>query len=167
VSYKFKKLIMKKLLYISFAVLYLSTGCNKEQEMCGVIFLGSFAHRADSIYLDSVAYAIINYSDASELADNAQFNDPDLFSISIKQEITETQKGGSGIRLDYVNFVDGHRYVIKKFDLISKSGNIIYHIPYGNESYEMQNGDQSIVPLPLRFGATGVKMTIQLTITKK
>ena len=48
-------------------------------------------------------------------------NNPDIYSHSIKIDVLH----------DSLNLVVGHTYVIKKFDMISKEGNILYYMPYG------------------------------------
>jgi endonuclease V-like protein UPF0215 family len=41
-----------------------------------------FNERADSVYYDSIAYAIFNYSDVKELKDSSAINNPDVFNLS-------------------------------------------------------------------------------------
>jgi len=108
---------MKKTIFLLITTLFLAVSCKKE----GTKVTQFSAEKADgSINYDSISYAIINYSESSEiLGDTSAFLNPDIFSHSVKVEkpFTLTLKAE-------------HSYVLKKFDLFDKSDNLLYYIPY-------------------------------------
>jgi hypothetical protein len=122
-----------------------------------------FANLEDTIYYDSVAYAIINYSDVTEFKDTIAFNNPDIFSHSEKVERRSPYNSDTyGITVK-----SGHTYAIKKFDLVSKSGNVIFYIPYGPQ-YFTRNGIKHIFSkFPFVFKAFSGSMSGGLYEVKK
>lgn len=112
---------MKKNCILLLMLFCLSVSCKKDPGNQNVRFVPLFALGEDSIYYDSIDYTLINYSDLNELKDTSDLNNPNVFSNSIKLDILK----------DEINLAIDHTYVIKRFDMISKTGNILYYIPYG------------------------------------
>ena len=73
---------MKKTILLLIATLCLAVSCKKEGTKV-TQFSVQFNERADSVYYDSIAYAIFNYSDLKELKDSSAFNNPDVFSHTV------------------------------------------------------------------------------------
>jgi hypothetical protein len=127
------------------AILCISIACKKENTNFSSFDL-DLANPADSIYYDSVAYAIINYSDLSEIKDSIGHLNPDVFNHSEKVE----KRSPYNIYSYGFTVKSGHSYVIKGFNLLSKSGNVIFYIPYGTQYY-FREGIQYKAPLTLPF----------------
>jgi hypothetical protein len=145
---------MKKSIVLFLAIFCLAVACKKENTNFSQ-FSVDFANLEDSIYYDSVSYAIINYSDVSELKDSITFNNPEIFSHSEKVDrrypYNTTTYG--------ITVTSGHTYAIKKFDLVSKSGNVIFYIPYGPQ-YFTRNGIKRSGPhFPFIFKAFSGSMS--------
>ena len=153
---------MKKSIVLFFAIFCLAIACKKENTNFSQ-FSVDFANLEDTIYYDSVAYAIINYSDVTEFKDTTAFNNPDIFSHSEKVERRSPYNSDTyGITVK-----SGHTYAIKKFDLVSKSGNVIFYIPYGTQ-YFFRNGiKQSGAHFPFIFKAFSGGMSGGLFEVKK
>jgi hypothetical protein len=153
---------MKKYIVLFFAIFCLAIACKKENTNFSQ-FSVDFANLDDSIYYDSVSYAIINYSDVTEFKDTTAFRNPDIFSHSEKVERRSPYNADTyGITV-----ISGHTYVIKKFDLISKSGNVIFYIPYGTQ-YVIRNGiKRSVSNFPFIFKAFSGGMSGGLYEVKK
>lgn len=127
---------MKKSVLFIIAIFCLSVSCKKEGTKV-TQFSVQFNERADSVYYDSIAYAIFNYSDIKELKDSSAINNPDVFSQSVK------------IKKPYsLTLTAGHTYVLKKLDLFDKSGTLLFYIPY-----RTQINTNSIMTLPFTFKA--------------
>ena len=139
---------MKKFIALFLAILCLAITCKKENTNFSQ-FRIDFANLEDSIYYDSVSYAIINYSDVTEFKDTTAFNNPDIFSHSEKVE----RRSPYNTDTYGITVKSGHTYAIKKFDLVSKSGNVIFYIPYGIQ-YFTRNGTKRSGPhFPFIFKA--------------
>jgi hypothetical protein len=138
---------MKSPLLIFLLIFGLTIACKKENSKFSR-FKVDFANLNDSIYYDSVSYALINYSDLSELKDTAAIKNPDIFSHS--EKIEKQIAYGVSPREFGITWTAEHTYVIKKFDLVSKSGNIIFYVPY-SALYYVRNGAKYPSPFRLPF----------------
>jgi hypothetical protein len=127
---------MKKSILLLFAIFCISISCKKEGTKL-TQFSMYFNERADSIYKDSISYAIFNYSDVKELKDSSAINNPEIFSHTVKVERPYT-----------LTLTAGHTYVLKKLDLFDKSGILLFYIPY-----RTQINTNSIMTLPFTFKA--------------
>ena len=127
---------MKKSILILFAIICLSISCKKEGTKVTQFYV-QFNERADSVYYDSIAYAIINYSDVKELKDSLAINNPDVFNHTVKVEKPYT-----------LSLTAEHTYVLKKLDLYDKSGNLLFYIPYRS-----QLNTNVVMALPFLFKA--------------
>jgi hypothetical protein len=153
---------MKKTIVLFLTVFCLSIACKKENTNFSQ-FSVDFANMDDSIYYDSVSYAIINYSDVTEIKDTSAIRNPDIFSHSEKVERRYPSNGD----MYGITVISGHTYVIKKFDLVSKSGNVIFYIPYGPQ-YFTRNGIKRSGPyFPFTFKAFSGGMSGVLYEVKK
>lgn len=152
---------MKKYIIFLLTVFCIAVSCKKEPGTGEMQFVTTFARSSDSIFYDSVSYSIINYSDAIEFKDTSEINNPEIFSHSIKLHI-------NGFKTDYISLAVGHKYFIKKFDLVDKSDNVIFYIPYGNQDFYVNNIKYTTSGLPILFSvSSSTKSGIQLLITKK
>lgn len=136
---------MKKSIVLFLAIFCLSIACKKENTNFSSFDL-DLANPSDSIYYDSVAYAIINYSDLSEIKDTSGSRNPDVFNHSEKVE----SRSPYNIYQYGFTVKSEHSYVIKRFDLLSKSGKVIFYIPYGTQYY-FRDGIQYKAPITLPF----------------
>jgi len=108
---------MNKSIVLFFAIFCLSVSCKKEETK---VTQFSLTTNEGVINYDTISYAIINYSDSNEIkGDTSVLMNPDIFSHSVKVE--------KPLRL---TLKEEHSYVLKKFDLFDKSGNLLYYIPY-------------------------------------
>jgi len=114
---------MKKSFVILLLVICFFISCKNDPQNQDIRFVPLLTSAEDSISYDSVDYTVINYSDLDELKNSSDLNNPDIYSHSIKIDVLH----------DYINLVVGHTYVIKKFDMIRKGGNILYYMPYGEK----------------------------------
>jgi hypothetical protein len=136
---------MRKSIVILFAILCLSVSCKKEGTK---VVQFSPATTEGVINYDSISYAIINYSDATEInGDTSEFMNPDIFgySVMVEKPLKLTLK-------------EDHSYVLKKFDLFDESGNLLYYIPY--RSTMNFNGG---ITLPFIFKARNGMLMLKVT----
>ncbi len=145
---------MKKSIVLFIAIFCLAIACKKENTNFSQ-FSVDFANLEDSIYYDSVSYAIINYSDVTEFKDTSAFNNPDIFSHSEKVE----RRSPYNTNTYGITVKSEHTYVIKKFDLVSKSGNVIFYIPYGMQYFTRNGIKRSWAPFPFVFKAFSGSMS--------
>jgi hypothetical protein len=139
---------MKIPILLILSIFCFAIACKKESANFSQ-FRVDFADLADTIYYDSVSYAMINFSDVTELKDTSDFRNPDIYSHSEKVDRASPYNTYTyGITVK-----SGHTYVIKKFDLVSKSGKVIFHIPYGTQYYTRNGIKRSGPPFPLFFKA--------------
>jgi hypothetical protein len=146
--FNFKNTLMKKSIVLLIAMFCLSVACKREFTNFSSFSI-DFANLEDTIYYDSVSYAIINYSDHNELKDSSDLYNPDVFSHSEKI----ARKSQYNI-YDYgFTVTSEHWYVIKKFDLVSKSGRVIFYIPYDSLYYVRDGKKYPAFNLPISFKA--------------
>jgi hypothetical protein len=112
---------MKKSFILLLPVICFFFSCKNDPQNQDIRFVPSLSSAEDSISYDSVDYTVVNYSDLDDLKNSSDMNNPDIYSHSIRIDVLH----------DYINLVVGQTYVIKKFDMISKEGNILYYMPYG------------------------------------
>ncbi len=141
---------MKKLV-LMFVMLIPFLSCKKESPKT-ISFSISFARIQDSVYYDSVAFAVINYSEMSEIRDSSDLNNPEVFSQTVKVEKPYT-----------LTFESGQTCVIKKFDLINRSGEVIFYVPYGVQHYYVNNIQYDGIGLPFIIKAEDGVYTIMVT----
>jgi hypothetical protein len=146
--YNFKNTFMKKSIVLLIAIFCLSVACKREFTNFSRFSI-DFANLEDTIYYDSVSYAIINYSDHSEIKDSSDQYNPDVFSHSEK-----IARQSQYSIYDYgFTVTSEHFYVIKKFDLVSKSGKVIFFIPYDSLYYIRDSKKYPALNLPFSFKA--------------
>jgi hypothetical protein len=108
---------MKKSILLLIAVICICISCKKEGTKLTQFDI-RFSERADSIYYDSISYAIFNYSDSKDLKDSTEFNNPDVFTYSVK------------IQKPYnLPLKAEHTYVLKKVELFNKKNNLLFFMP--------------------------------------
>lgn len=111
-----------------------------------------FGLNPPDIYRDSISAIEIKYSDFSDFKDDQELNNPDLFRYSIKINSKSPDYGYPNlIHYGYITLDREHTYVIKEFDLVDRSGKILFYLPWKPDS--VHNGD--IPYLPFVFKATG------------
>jgi hypothetical protein len=140
---------MKKSIIILIPIFCLSIACKKEFTNFSRFSL-DFANLEDTIYYDSVSYAIINYSDLTEIKDSSEFINPDVYSHSEKVA-RQSRQYPYNIYEYGITVTSEHNYVIKKFDLVSKGGKVIFYVPY-DSLYYFRNGIRYPAPFTLPFG---------------
>ena len=139
---------MKKTIFLLIATLFLAISCKKEGTKVTQFYV-QFNERADSVYNDSIAYAIFNYSDVKELKDTSAINNPDVFNHTIKVEKPYT-----------LSLTAEHTYVLKKLGLFDKSGNLLFYVPY-----RTQLNTNDVMALPFIFKA--IDGGYLIVVTKK
>jgi hypothetical protein len=123
---------MKALRACIFFVFCLSLSCKKDSGKVEAWFGPSFP---DAIYKDSVVCIIINYSDYSEFKNDQELNNHDLFRYSSKIYPESPDYCSECTKFfGFLNLDAGNTYVLKKFDLVNKSGKIIYYLPWNSDS---------------------------------
>ena len=149
-------------------VICLLLSCSKEKEVSDISFSGIFAKLSDSVYYDSVSYLILNYSPSSELKTQSDYSDSTIYSHSVKYEIdkSEIQKMNHSLGTKPVRF-DAGWYVVKRFDLVDKSGKVIYHIPYAIPDRYKTNITNTVMALPIGFGPSEAPTNINFVVTRK
>jgi hypothetical protein len=109
---------MKKLTFFILLILFFSASCKKEPEPPQILFFPSLS-APDLIAWDSVSYTTINYSYQTELKEN-EWDNPAVYSHSVNLDL----------RAEYLTLEANQVIVIKKFDILDKSGKILYYIPF-------------------------------------
>jgi hypothetical protein len=127
---------MKKSILLLIVILFVSISCKKEETKVTQFYV-QVNESADSVYYDSIAYAIFNYSDVKELKDTSSINNPDVFNHTVKVEKPYT-----------LTLTAEHTYVLKKLDLYDKSGKLLFYIPY-----RTQLTTNNVMALPFFFKA--------------
>jgi hypothetical protein len=118
---------MKKTLLLVLLVL-LFVSCRKEPDIQKFMFSPTYANGTESIKFDSIAYTTITYSDLAVLADSHTVD------LDVKAE--------------YLSLKGGHTYSFKKFDMIGKSGKVLYYIPLRGDT---ASGSLIMPLLPINF----------------
>jgi hypothetical protein len=127
---------MKKNYSLLIAIFCLAISCKKDETKITQFYV-LFNEKADSVYYDSIAYAILNYSDIKELKDSLATNNPDVYSYSVKVQKPFT-----------LSLTSGHTYALKKLELYGKSDNLLFYVPYKSKV-----NTNNILTLPFIFKA--------------
>jgi hypothetical protein len=90
-------------------LIFLCVSCRKDPDVLQFRFTPLFENGKEPIKYDSIAHTTIIYSDMSEL--------PDSHTVNMN------------IRNEYLSLISGHSYSFKKFDMVGKSGKVLYYIP--------------------------------------
>jgi hypothetical protein len=139
-------------------ILAVLMSCEKGKEGGAFTLNPSFAQLADTVSYDSAYFLVVNYSSADELQNNtALFLDSTTFHHTMVLSLDKSDKENWNFKTPEINLKLG-RYVIKKYDLVDNSGNVIYCIPYQvPEKYKSGYGLTSIIvsPLPFSINVTG------------
>lgn len=90
-------------------LIFLCVSCTEDPSIQQFRFTPLYENGKEPIKYDSIAYTTIIYSDMSELSDSHIVN--------------------MNIRTEYLNLISGHSYSFKKFDMVGKSGKVMYYIP--------------------------------------
>jgi hypothetical protein len=122
---------MKKLPFLSLIIFTLFVSC-KDDKYVQLRFGPTLVDKTDTIgwSWDSIVYTTVYYSDENDFKIIEDLNNPDIFRYSKNMDV----------RKDYLSLMAGHVYVIKKFDMIGKSGKVLFYIPY-----EGQPGSNKII----------------------
>jgi hypothetical protein len=142
---------MKYLVLILSVMLWLPIACKKDSGVQQLKFLVNSSDGTLTTKWDSIAYTTINYSDHNELK-AGEINNPDVYSHSVNIDLN----------IEYLTLKAGHTYVIKKFDMIGKSGKILYYIPF-----DLNPLSQNIpLKLPWSFNAGEGKVNYVLSVIR-
>lgn len=109
---------MKQISFLFLAILYFSS-CKKDTSV-QLRFTIAPADNTYTIKWDSIAYTSLCYSDITELDTPEKLNNPEIFSHAVTIDILK----------DALTLNAGSVIVIKKFEIIGKTGQILYYIPY-------------------------------------
>jgi hypothetical protein len=115
---------MKKFTYLLIFVFTAFTSCKKDNNV-QLRFTPILEDKTDMLGLnwDSIAYTTIWYSSGTELKTAEDRSDPNVYNHAINLDV----------RKDYLTLTAGDPCVVKKFDMIGKSGKILFYIPYEGE----------------------------------
>jgi hypothetical protein len=142
---------MKILVLILTVILCLSIACKKDPGVQQLKFLVDSSDGTLTTKWDSIAYTTINYSDKNDLK-TGEINNPDVYSHSVDIDLNT----------EYLTLKAGHTYLLKKFDMIGKSGKILYYIPF-----DLNPPTQSIpLKLPWSFIAGEGKVNYVLSVIR-
>lgn len=162
---------MKKLILPVLVIFYLLvSSCEKEQKYGIFTFSPYFAQKADTVSYDSAYFLIINYSKAAELKNTSEILDSTTYHHTLKLSLDKFSWESWNYNTIDINWEVGD-YVIKKYDLVDRSGKVIYYIPYTiPEKYvltgnNLENG--SVVPLPMLISIGTDRTTYANSIIKK
>jgi hypothetical protein len=129
-------------------VIVLFVSCKKNDDV-QLRFTPTLVGQTGIIAWDSIDYTTINYSFSTELNTPEDINNPDIYNHSVSLDI----------RKDYISSGKGQPIIIKKFDIISKSGYIMFYIPYEGQP----GADKINMKLPLTMlMKTSMNLSINL-----
>ena len=165
---------MKKLILPILVIFYLLvSSCKKEQEYGTFTFSPYFAQNADAVSYDSAYFLIINYSTTAELKTFSEVHDSTIYHHTLKVSLDKIDSKNFNYNTIDIRWEVGD-YVIKKFDLVDRSDNVIYYIPYTiPEKYELEGGilgnigKSSLTPLPLMIRIGKDRTSYSNSIIKK
>jgi len=162
---------MQKLILPVLVIFYLLvSSCKKEQEYGVFVFSPYFAQKADAVLYDSACFLIINYSTAAELKTFSEVLDSTTYHHTLKLSLDKFDSKNLNYNTIDIRWEVGD-YVIKKYDLVDKSGKVIYYIPYTvPQKYVLTEGNLengSVLPLPLMFRIGTDRTTYANSIIKK
>jgi hypothetical protein len=112
---------MKKITFLTVLILSLSMSCKKEPDPPFISFIPTIS-APDKISWDSVSYTTINYAYQNELKAD-ELNDPVKYSHSVNLDL----------KTEYLALEANQVIVFKKFNMIGKSGQVLYYIPFTGE----------------------------------
>jgi hypothetical protein len=108
----------------------------------------------EKIEWDSIDYTAINYSFSTEIKTPEDKSNPDVYNHSVTIDI----------RKDFLNAKKGQTIIIKKFELISKTGTSMFYIPYEGQP----GADKVNMKLPLTVPMnTSMNLSINLVRYQK
>lgn len=131
---------MKTILSFVLLIFTLCQSCKKDVGTQEIWFKPVCADETEVLKYDSIAYTIINYSDIPQYKPDPDFYNQDIYSHSVKLD-TKTE---------FISLPGWHRVVIKRFEMVDKSGKIMYYIPFGKD-----NVPESVNKLPISFQTQG------------
>jgi hypothetical protein len=131
---------MKKILSLLLFTSLLFLSCKKDRGNSEIWFNPVCADKTEILNFDSIAYTTINYSDVPQYKSDQDFYNPDVFNHSVN---LDTKK-------EFLSIPGWNSIVIKKFDMVGKSGKIMYYIPFGKRIFP-----DTIDKLPVSFQLQG------------
>jgi hypothetical protein len=129
---------MKKLTYLLIMTFYLYPSCKKDNSV-QLRFVVTPANSIDTLKWDSIAYTRIYYSDIDELNTPEKISDPNIYNHNVDLDL----------RIESITLTEGHTYVIKKFDLIGKSGKKLFYIPYEGQPGSSEKIEKLPITIPI------------------
>jgi hypothetical protein len=110
---------MKKLIRL-LLVIALFSSCKKDDSV-QLKFAPSLVGQPEYIWKwDSIDYTTIHYSFLTELKTSDDYDNPDIYNHSLNIDLKQ----------DFLTINKGQVCIIKKFDIISRSGEVMFYIPY-------------------------------------
>jgi hypothetical protein len=131
---------MKKVVSILFFISSLWLSCKKDRGYQEIWFKPVSADETEMLNFDSIAYTTINYSDVPQYKTDQDFYNPDVYNHSVN---LDTKK-------EFISIPGWNSIVIKKFDMVGKSGKIMYYMPFGKRIFP-----DTINKLPVSFQTQG------------
>lgn len=104
---------MKKTITLALLV-FVFVSCRKDPGLEQLRFSASYANGMELLKYDSIAYTTVKYSDLAEL------DDSHTVDLNIKTE--------------YLSLKGGHTYSFLKFEMVGKSGKVMYYIPLKSDT---------------------------------
>ncbi len=144
---------MKKLI-LAIALTMTLFSCAKDEEIGGISFSTRFSKVDDAILYDAVSYLMVDYY---------KLNDSSDYHFSIKFDLDK--RDNNYFSTEYFH-VDKGTYEITKFDLVDKTGNILYCIPNTVPDDYKTNVENSVLPLPLGFSTSEADSEYNFAIVK-
>lgn len=121
-------------------LIFLFVSCRKEPDIQRFTFSPAYANGKDIIKFDSIAYTTIIYSDLDVAADSHTVN--------------------LDVRTEYLSLKGGHTYAFRKFDMVGKSGKVMYYIPSKGDTASI-GFNMALLPIHFRIPEdSGVGLTI-------
>jgi len=162
---------MQKLVLLILVIFYLlMSSCKKEPKYGVFTFAPYLSQKADTVSYDSVYFLIVNYSMGEEFKNASEIVDTTTSYHTIKLSLEKNNWGKMSFTTSDLNWKVGN-YIIKKYDLVDKSGKVIYCIPYKiPERYVVGPGNlenSSVMPLPLIISIGTDRTGYSNTIIKK
>ena len=132
---------MKKLVSLVLLI-FLCVSCRKNPEIQKFMFSPIYGNGTESIKYDSIDFTTIIYSDLSEPDDSHTVN--------------------MDIRTEYLSLIGGHSYSFKKFDMVGKSGEVMYYIPLRGDTASESINTQ-LLPIIFRIQEeSGASLTVNV-----
>lgn len=139
---------MKKILFLMLSAFLFCLSCKKDRGYSEIWFKPVCADKSEILNYDSIEYTTINYSDITQYKWDEDLYNPDVYTNSVN---LDTKK-------EFISIPGWNSIVIKKFDMVGKSGKVMYYIPFGKRilpdtldklpvSFQLQGGTKALTTM--------------------